>query len=26
MIDGVELGGVAAFLDEAHQSAVTLFI
>ena len=26
LIDGVELGGVAAFLDEAHQSAVTLFI
>ena len=26
MIDGVEIGGVAAFLDEAHQSAVTLFI
>ena len=26
MIDGVELGGVAAFLGEAHQSAVTLFI
>lgn len=26
MLDGVELGGVAAFLDEAHQSAVTLFI
>ena len=26
MIDGVELGGVAAFLGEAHQSALTLFI
>jgi peroxiredoxin family protein len=26
LIDGVELGGVAAFLDEAHQSATTLFI
>ena len=26
MIDGVEIGGVAAFLGEAHQSAVTLFI
>ena len=26
LIDGVELGGVAAFLGEAHQSAVTLFI
>jgi len=26
LIDGVEIGGVAAFLDEAHQSAVTLFI
>ena len=26
MIDGVEIGGVAAFLEEAHQSAVTLFI
>ena len=26
LIDGVELGGVTAFLDEAHQSATTLFI
>ena len=26
LIDGVELGGVAAFLDEAQQSATTLFI
>lgn len=26
LVDGVEIGGVAAFLDEAHQSAVTLFI
>ena len=26
LIDGVELGGVAAFLSEAQQSATTLFI
>lgn len=26
LIDGVELGGVAAFLGEAHESATTLFI
>lgn len=26
LIDGVELGGVAAFLGEAHESAMTLFI
>lgn len=26
LIDGVEIGGVAAFLGEAHQSATTLFI
>ena len=26
LIDGVEIGGVASFLDEAHQSGVTLFI